>query len=144
MATDDKYALLTSERDGLPVVAVVNQSLVGFEQKSAYEWHLSVIIDAQEVVDKGMPPRSEVLLLDAETDRIEGAVCSTDGGALFVARTTWNGCRQLHFRVRDPEATNAVLQQLIAGADEVRDWDYRMWRDPGWDEVAWFFSPWTA
>ena len=139
----EKYAIVTGEWDGLPCVAVVNEALVGFEDKSAYEWHLSVVIDAQEVAEKGMPTQSEVLLLDAEGDRIQGAVC-LDGAALFLARTTWNGNRRLHFRVRNPESTNAVLQRIVALGGELRPWDYKMWRDPGWEQATWFFSPWTA
>jgi hypothetical protein len=87
-----------------------------------------------------MPTRSEVHLLDAEGDRIQGAVC-LDGTALFLARTTWNGSRRLHFRVRDPESTNAVLQRIVALGGERRPWDYKMWRDPGWEQATWFFSP---
>ncbi len=83
------------------------------------------------------------MLVKEVGEEISLALC-VDGNALFLARNTWNGERQLLFRVRDPETANVTLQRLTTGGDEKRHLEYRMWSDPEWSEAQWFFTAQTS
>src|SRR6187431_1703206 len=96
------YTLFDTSRDGLPAVVVVNHALRDFAHHEVFPWHLSVIAAAIELADHGMPTRDECLVLDAVADLIDDAVLETRN-AIFLARETWNGQRQLLYRVNDPE-----------------------------------------
>lgn len=99
-------------RSGLPEVVVVNEALLSFRHTNVFPWHLEVTIEAKNLAEQGMPTPEESAVLFAFGDRIEGAILG--GNVLFLARSTWDGIRQLPFRVHDPEITHAALQALPA------------------------------
>jgi hypothetical protein len=131
------YTLANRKRDGLPEVLVVNEALLIFPHIEIFPWHLRVELRAQDLADQGMPTSQESLLLRDIADRIEAAVLegrTEHGGenALFLARTTWNGLRELHFQVHDPELADHALRNLLEASEWQRSWEYRMEHDPEW------------
>ena len=131
------YTLANRKRDGLPEVLVVNEALLIFPHIDIFPWHLRVELRAQDLADQGMPTSQESLLLRDIADRIEAAVLegrTEHGGenALFLARTTWNGLRELHFQVHDPELADHALGNLLKANEWQRNWEYRMEHDPKW------------
>lgn len=139
------YTLFKNVRDGMPEVIVVNDALLSFSHGSIFPWHLRVELEAIELVENGMPSHDESQLLFRIGDRIESTVLSgrTEFGgenALFVARSTWNSIRELHFQVHDPEIAHAALQQLLTSEQWQRDWEYQMEDDPEWKEAAAIFQ----
>jgi hypothetical protein len=140
----DHYTLLDATRDGLPEVIVANEALLNFPHIEVFPWHLRVRLYAEDLAENGMPTRKESLVLFEVGDRIEEVVLSgkTSAGApnaLFLARSTWNEARELHFYVHDPEVAHAALQALLENEHHKRAWDYEMNRDPEWQEGAWIF-----
>lgn len=124
------YTLISTSLDGDPAIVVVNSALRMFRERQAYCWHLRIRIDCEHVRDDGLPTDEELPRLEAEEDRImAGVVCDN---AMFLARITWRGHRDLLFRVRDPGETDRMLQHLIARDTQSREWDYRMEEDPEW------------
>ena len=92
-----------------------------------------------------MPTHDESQLLFRIGDRIETTILSgrTEFGgenALFLARSTWSGIRELHFQVHDPEIAHVALQELLTSEQWQRDWEYRMQDDPEWTEAAAIFQ----
>ncbi len=132
----ERYLLLDGKKDDLPAVIVVDREAFTPERRG-HGWHLSVMMDCQELADQGMPTREEYLVLDREGDRVEALVCATDRGFL-MARVTWNGTRQLMFRVSDPEPVAKALSDEIAQNKNERPWDFRMWEDADWKEAEWY------
>jgi len=63
-----------------------------------------------------------------------------DGNAALLARITWNGARQLVYRVNDPEIANAFLTRLFE-EDPQRAMDYRMEPDPEWQLAETYLGP---
>jgi hypothetical protein len=137
------YSLFDTSRDGLPAVVVVNAVLREFGHRDVFPWHLSVIIDALELADHGMPTRDEYLILDALGDLIDDAVLKTRN-AMFLARETWNGRRQLLYRVNDPEVAVAELQGLLDRGGHKREWEFRMEDDLGWAQARAQATPYLA
>ena len=127
---EPNYTLFDADRSGLPEIVVVNEALLGFQHTKVFPWHLEVTIEANDLAEQGMPTPDESAVLFELGDRIEGAVLGRN--ALFMARSTWNGIRQLLFRVHDPEITHAALQAILAEQPPIREWRYRMEQDREW------------
>ena len=138
VAPEPHYTLFDSNRDDLPEVIVVNDALLSFRYTNVFQWHLEVNIQAEELADKGMPTPEESKVLFELGDRIESAVEGKN--ALFLARSTWNGLRQLSFRVHDPESANDTLQAILADKPNTRFWEFRMRHDPEWHEAGYIFK----
>jgi hypothetical protein len=133
------YTLFNTSRAELPAIVVVNAALRDFPHHEVFPWHLSVLIDPIDFADQGMPTRNECQVLDAVGDLIEDAVLATRN-AIFLARETWNGRRQLLYRVNDPEVAAGALRSLIDRGGQQREWEFRMEEDFEWAHAAPYLS----
>ena len=131
------FTLFNGQRDGLPEVVVVNDALLSFDHTEIFAWHLEVTLHAVDLVDNGMPSPDESLLLFQIGDKIEQSIVGYNG--IFLARSTWNGFRQLVFRVYDPEVADATLQALLEG-EQNRFWEFKMHHDAEWREAGFYFQ----
>ena len=123
------FTLFDAQRDGMPEVIVVNDTLLAFQHAELFPWHLRVRLEVEETVENGMPSPAESKLLFEIGDAIEAAVLNgrTQLGAknsLFLARSTWNELRGLLFQVHDPEIADAALRQLLDSKNWQRSWEY--------------------
>lgn len=142
---EPSYALIDTKREGKPEVLVVNQALLSFAQIEIFPWHLCLWIEAQDLVENGMPSSTDSELLFRIGDEIESTVLSGTNShgsqnALFLARSTWDGSRELLFQVHDPEVAHQALQALLASRTWDREWDYQMESDPEWSNAAYIFQ----
>jgi hypothetical protein len=133
------YSLFDTSRDDLPAVVVVNTALREFAHRDLFQWHLSVLITPHALAEQGMPTREECAVVNAVDDEIE-AVVTGDRNAVFLARETWNGRRQLLFRVHDPKIAESSLQRLIARGSQQREWEFLMEHDTSWSFAAPYLS----
>ena len=131
------FSLFNATREGLPEVIVVNDALLSFQHTDIFAWHLVVTLEAADLVEQRMPSPEESTILFGIGDKIERAVVGYN--ALFLARSTWNGFRQIAFRVYDPEVANATLQALIKD-EQSRPWEFKMQGDPDWSEAGFYFQ----
>lgn len=137
--------LMKAKRDGMEEVIVVNKALLSFPHSTIFPWYLCVTLEAKALIDNGMPSPAESALLFQIGDEIEATVLAgrTAHGAdnaLFLARSTWNGLRQLLYYVHDPEIAHLALQALLASRTWERAWDYRMEEDFDWEKAAYVFQ----
>jgi len=126
-----EFALFNTSREDFPAAVVVNAALRHFPRRDIFPWHLSVLIFPTALAGQGMPTHAESAILDAVGDEIEHCILEHHNG-LFLARETWNGRRQLLYRVHDPERANTDLQALTAEAVAKREWKFRMEHDASW------------
>jgi hypothetical protein len=131
------YTLFHGSRNGMPDIVVVNDALLSFQHTGIFAWHLEITLHAEDLVDQGMPAPDESKLLFEIGDKIEQAIVGYN--ALFLARSTWNGFRQLAYRVYDPDVADEALQQLLSG-DNARFWEFRMDHDPSWAQAGFYFQ----
>ena len=138
----EKHVLVDFRQDDLPGLAMVNSSLVDFEHKLVFQWHVSLLIDFEELVDNEMPSREERAVVDPFGDELDVVFRGdpTKPNALFLARVTWSGTRQLLYRAYDPEPVRAHLQNLIESGEAPRAFDYRIEIDPEWGLAAWYLG----
>jgi hypothetical protein len=137
LVPEPHFTLFNAKREDLPEVIVVNDALLAFKHTDIFAWHLVVTLQAVDLVDQGMPSPDESKTLFDIGDKIERALVGYN--AIFLARSTWNGFRQLAFRVYDPKVANTTLQALIKD-EQSPPWEFKMQADPDWREAGFYFQ----
>jgi hypothetical protein len=130
-AVKDSFIAMQGITDGLPHVWLVNQALDTLARKAEYPWHLSIIIDMVEQAGHGLPSKAEQQVLGQLGDEFRTGL-QAGGNALFLLSGTWNGERQLVFRVRDPALAQSYLKPVVDNPAPVRHLEYLMQQDPTW------------
>jgi hypothetical protein len=140
---EESFSVFQMERDDVPGVVVVNTALRKFEPKAVFGWHLSLSMALEQVVEKGLPVPDERKVADAFFETLDAIVKGPFGekpNALLLARITWNGIRQLVWRVYDPEVSHESLSALIDSGDYPREFNYQMEYDLDWKYAQWFLD----
>lgn len=121
---------------------VVNWALVEFQPKEVFGWHLSIIIKFEDLIDNQMPSQADRDVVDPFGDQLDTELKGDPShpNALFLARMTWNGTREVIYRVHDPEVANELLQTMIREESYPREFDFRMEGDPTWELARWHLS----
>lgn len=132
MVSEPYYTLINTSIGDDPAVVVVNSALRAFDDRQAFPWHLRISIDCKLLGANGMPTAEEGDVLHRLEDSIS-SLLQAGQNALFLARVTARSERVLLYRVRDPEVANEALQVLISAPSSLREWDYRMEHDSGWE-----------
>lgn len=132
MVPEPYYTLINTSRGKDPAVVVINSALRAFEDREAFPWHLKLNIACKFIGANGMPTTQEVEILQCLEDEIS-SVLQAGKNAIFLARITCRGERDLLYRVHDPEAANDVLQQLVSAPSQLREWEYRIEQDADWE-----------
>ena len=136
---EEKFGILEWKEEDLPCIGVLNSALKDFEPKKIFSWHLSVIIDYEELIEKGMPSQEERDIVDPFCDKIDEEI-KAGGNALFLIRETWNGTRRMVWRVYDPEIADAHLKYILEHHRYPRQFDYHMAQDIEWEQAEWYFN----
>ena len=136
---EEEYGILEWTQDELPCVAVLNSALKNFEPKAIFSWHLSLIIDFEDLIENGMPSQEERDIVDPFCEKLDEEI-KAGGNALFLIRETWNKTRRLVWRVYDPEIAHDHLQYILKNHRYPRQFDYHMKQDMQWEEAKWYFE----
>lgn len=136
---EEIYTLMEWRRENLPCVGVLNSALKDFEPKIVFSWHLSLIIDFEELIESGMPSEEERAIVDPFCDKLDEEI-KAGGNSLFFVRETWNKTRRLVWRVYDPEIAHQHLQFILQQKHYPRQFDYHMEQDPSWEQAKWYFE----
>lgn len=134
------YSIIEFIQEDLPGIGVVNSALKTFEPKEVFGWHLSVMIDLDDLIDNGMPSLKEREVIDSFGDKLDEQFKGENPdkpNALFLARITWNKTRELIWRIYDPEVASNLLQEIIALNSSPRAFDYRIDSDNEWKLAEW-------
>lgn len=126
------YTLINTSKGSDPAVVVVNTALRTFHARGSFPWHLTITIDCKFLGLKGMPTTEEVKALNRLEDELSPSI-EDKQNAVFLARVTCRGRRELIYRVHDPEKASNLLEGLISAPTQLREWEYQMEQDPGWD-----------
>lgn len=132
MIPEPYYTLINTSIGDDPAVVVVNSALRNFKDREAFPWHLRMSIDCKLLGTNGMPTDEESDALHRLEDSITNSLHAAQN-ALFLARITARSERVLIYRVHDPETANNTLQALAAEPSPLREWDYHMEHDAGWE-----------
>jgi hypothetical protein len=137
---EERLLVVEFRQEGRPGVACLNSSLVDFEPKIVFRWHLSVWMVLTDLIDNGMPSQAQRDLVDPFGDSLDAMFKGSiedKPNAMFLGRLTWNGSRELIYRVYDPEPVDVALQVIIRKAQHPCAFDFRMDDDPQWKLAEW-------
>lgn len=135
----ENYILVEFRQRELPGFALVNAGLQSADYRPRYVWHLSILIACNDLVGRRLPSPDEQATLNEFEDKI-APIIEAGSNAVFLARVTHDGLRELIWRVHDPEPANAMLQHMIQTKGHPREFDYRIDRDAGWKKAAWYLD----
>jgi hypothetical protein len=125
------YTLIETSRGPDPAIVVVNSALRAFQHRDWLPWHLSIHISCPFLGDNGMPTAEENQVLYGLEDTIT-KLLADDKNAVFLARVTCRGERELTYRVHDPDLANTHLEKLVSDPNSPRQWEYHMEHDSPW------------
>lgn len=136
---EDRFSIVEFRQDDLPGIGVINSALVDFEPKVVFSWHLSIMVQFENLADNGMPAVEDRSLIEEWEDTISTALIGDveHPNALLLGRITWNETREILYRVYDPEPINEFLQSLIEKEDYPRPFDFRIDPDQDWELAQW-------
>jgi hypothetical protein len=136
---EEQHTLIRFRQRDLPGFATVNSALKSFEPKTTFPWHLSVLINCVELIEDRLPSKQEQDLLYAFEDEIDPQIKAKDN-AVFLARVTHDGRREVIWRVHDQERANALMLRILNAKDHAREFEYRIDHDPGWTRAVWYLD----
>ena len=136
---EEVHTLVEFRQKDLPGFAMVKSALGKFESRTIFSWHLSVLIDCEELVANRLPSPNEQNVLYQFEDRLDSLI-KTNGNALFLARVTHDGHREIIWRVRDPEIANAALREILLSKGYQREFEFRIEEDPTWQKALWYLN----
>jgi hypothetical protein len=137
--TED-HAGIQWEEHKMPAFCAVNKALVDFKHKEVFGWHLAIVIENNESTSDGQPTPEEKQVIDGFCNELAEQL-KADNNAMFLARSMWNGCYQLFFRVFDPEVADAILQKVIDSEQQPREFQYHMEQDKEWKFAGHYLKP---
>ena len=136
---EEIYTIVEFKQDDLPGSMVINSSLLDFEPKEVFSWNLSIMLHFNEILDNGMPSKNEIESIKTFEEHLDDNLKfdKIKPNALFFASITWNGTREIIYRIFEPETANQYLQDILSKKKYPRPFDYRI--DP---DVEWKLNEW--
>lgn len=131
---EESFSVVTYTVDEMPAVASINAALANYEHKKYFEWNCSLIVECKELVENGMPSPAEIELLDKFEDELTQNLAG-DGeipNAIFFARITRNGSRQLIWKVHLPKQAYDYLAGVMQSDKYPRNFEFVIERDVDW------------
>ena len=137
---EEHFHIIEFIQDGMPGVGAINYALKAFQPKEVFSWHLSIMVELEDLIDNGMPSLREHEAIDAFEWLLDSNIKGPDAkkpNAVFFARITWNKTGELIWRVYDPEVANAYMTKIIEEDVHSRPFDYRLDHDEEWKLAEW-------
>lgn len=125
--------------DDLTGIATINSALVNFEPKKVFAWHFTLLIEIQDHGEDGIPSAEEQKILQDFELELDPEI-KANGNAIFLARVTNDGLRELIYRVHQPEPLDNYMKKVIESGKNARPFDYRIDPDQSWEKAQWYFK----
>lgn len=135
-----EFQIIKFIQEEQPGVATINTALKYFEPKIVFSWHLSIMLDLDDLTDNGMPSKEEQKIIESFEDILDKAIKGPNSdkpNALFLASIACNKTCELIWRVYDPEIANNYLNQIINTSIPPCPFDYRIDEDENWELAKW-------
>jgi len=129
---DDSYSSLEAElHNGLPLIAIVNTTLLGWDRKASHPWILAIEIKYDGSANNGMPDQSTYELLNVFEDEIM-LTLKDEEGYLNIGRQTADGERLIYFACKDFRKPSKLLYALKAKYQGQLNFSYEIYKDKYW------------
>lgn len=135
---DDIYSSLEAQLfNGLPLVAIVNSTLLGWDSKASHPWILKVVLKFDGSKNNGMPDDSTYQELNNFEDEIITELKEIEG-YLNIGRQTADGERTIFFACRDFRKPSKHLYDLTKKYSDKLDLSYDIYKDKYWQSLERF------
>ncbi|WP_020569335.1 DUF695 domain-containing protein [Neolewinella persica] len=137
---EEAYTGVEFIQDQFLGIASINTSLVGFNSKEVFRWHLSILFDLQNTNAAKLPTDKEIKVLDKIEDEYHNLVIGPSKkkpNGLFLARIFWNNTAELIWRVYSPEEIHVKLSGILKDENYTHPFDYRIDDDKEWKLAEW-------
>ncbi len=136
----DIYSSLEATlNNGLPLIAIVNTTLLDWESKASHPWILKIEIIYDGRNNNGMPDNATYELLNKFEDEITLKLKDSEG-YLNIGRQTANSERIIYFACQDFRKPSKLLHQLINKYSGQIDFTYDLYKDKYWRSFERFRS----
>jgi len=129
---NDSYSGLEAElNNGLPLIAVVNTTLLDWDRKASHPWIASVEIKYQGENNNGMPDDATYQRLNEIEDELMKELLDYDG-YLNIGRQTADNAREIYFACKDFRKPSKIFHQLIKDNLDGYEITYDIYKDKYW------------
>lgn len=135
---NDSYSSLEAElNNGLPLIAIVNTTLLDWDSKASHPWILKVAIKYDGSENNGMPDKDIYELLNFFEDDIMNNLKDFDG-YLNIGRQTADSERLIYFACKDFRKPSKILNDLQKKYFAKIDLSYDIYKDKYWQSFERF------
>lgn len=137
---NDNYSDFEATLDnGLPLIAIINTTLLNWDSKASHPWILSIEVKFDGNNNHGMPDNSTYELLDKLEDEIILELKDFEG-YLSIGRQTADSERMIYFACKDFRKPSKVLHNLTKNYLGILDLTYDIYKDKYWQSFERFRS----
>lgn len=134
---NDAYNSLQAElENGMPFIAIVNSTVLQWENKASHPWILSIEID-YEGDESGLPDEDTYNLMDEFEDELMKELIDYDG-YLNIGRETADNLREIHFACKEFRKPSKILYNLISKFEGKLSIDFHIYKDKYWQSFERF------
>jgi len=135
---NDSYSSLEATlNNGLPLVAVINTTLLDWDSKASHPWILKVEIKFDGSKNNGMPDNNTYEQLNNFEDEIMTELKDFEG-YLNIGRQTADSERIVYFACKDFRKPSKLLHHLTKKHSDKLDLSYDLYKDKYWQSFERF------
>lgn len=134
---NDAYASLEAQLDnGMPLIAIVNSTLLEWDSKASHPWILRIEIQYKGN-EHGMPDNKTYDLLNSFEDEMMLELKDSDG-YLNIGRQTVDSMREIFFACKDFRKPAKVISSFQKKYADRLNIDYHIYKDKYWQSFERF------
>ena len=135
---NDSYSNMEAQlTNGLPLLALVNTTLLDWDSKASHPWILRIEIKYDGRNNKGLPDNKTYELLNTFEDDIMNDLKDFDG-YLNIGRQTADSERLIYFACKDFRKPSKTLNDLQKKYSSKIDLNYEIYKDKYWQSFERF------
>jgi hypothetical protein len=134
---DDYSGIEGKLKNGEPLIAIINSTLMNWDSKASHPWVLNIEIKYDGGDNNGMPDDDTYQLLNDLEDDIMLELKDADG-YLNIGRKTAGNLRNIYFTCNDFRKPSYVLSQVINNYQDKLNISYSIYKDKYWQSFERF------
>lgn len=135
---NDEYASFQAElENGLPVIAIMNTSLLKWDRKASHPWMMTVELRYDGDANNGLPGQDLFTLMNEMEDELNDQLKDAEG-YLNVGRETGGNEKIIYYACRDFRLPSVVAQQHAEKYADRIQVEYHIFKDKYWKSLERF------
>ncbi|OOG18505.1 DUF695 domain-containing protein [Sphingobacterium sp. CZ-UAM] len=137
-AENDSYTAFEGMlQNDLPILAIINTSLLDWNGKASHPWIVTLRINYNGTATNGMPDQLTYDLMDKFEDDLMSSL-PQDIGHLNIGRETADNIREVYLACTEFRKSSQTIDQLIGEYQNKLDIDYAIYKDKYWNSFERF------